>query len=181
VSAFEAPLLLLVDMQNALFEGAAVERGAEVLATAQALLRSARAAGRPVVHVADVELGAPGSRAVSVCDAVAPLADESVVHKAACDAFHETALERRCRELGARTLVVVGAKTDLCIDTTCRRATTLGFDVILVRDGHATSPSGALSANEIIAHHERILDGFGCRVGDRIHEIAVRSSTQVVF
>ncbi|WP_242361773.1 hypothetical protein [Anaeromyxobacter sp. SG17] len=36
----------------------------------------------------------------------------------------------------------------------------LGYDVVLVGDAHATADSGALSADQIIAHLNDTLDGF---------------------
>lgn len=62
---------------------------------------------------------------------------------------------------GINHLVIVGCKTEYCIDSACRKATTLGYDVTLVRDGHSTSDSAVLSGEQIIAHHNTCLHGLG--------------------
>ena len=49
----------------------------------------------------------------------------------------------------------------MCIDTTCRRATSLGFNVELASDAHTGARGAALSAAQIVAHHNEILDDFG--------------------
>jgi len=35
-------------------------------------------------------------------------------------------------------LLIMGAQTEVCVDTTCRRASSLGFSATLVSDGHNT-------------------------------------------
>src|SRR5581483_3373536 len=55
---------------------------------------------------------------------------------------------------------------EYCVDTTCRRATSLGYDVTLVGDAHLTRDNGVLTAANIIAHHKFVLDDFGA--GDHV-------------
>jgi nicotinamidase-related amidase len=55
---------------------------------------------------------------------------------------------------------VTGCMTEYCVDTACRHATTLGFDVTLVSDGHTTLDNDLLKAEQIIAHHNRTLNWF---------------------
>ena len=67
--------------------------------------------------------------------------------------------------------------TEYGIDTTCRRATSLDYDVTLARDAHLTRGNGVLTAANIIAHHDSVLDDFGA--GD--HLITVKPLGQIVF
>jgi hypothetical protein len=62
------------------------------------------------------------------------------------------------------------------VDTTCRRATTLGYDVTLAGDAHTTM-SEVLPAEQIIAHHNATLDDFG---NDR-HVVSVKRSEEINF
>ena len=80
-----------------------------------------------------------------------------------------TGLSEQYSQGGIRRLVLAGIQTDYCVDTTCRRAFSLGYDVTLVADGHTTwdgdafseKADDALRAAQIIAHHNRVLgDGF---------------------
>jgi nicotinamidase-related amidase len=67
--------------------------------------------------------------------------------------------------------------TEYCVDTTCQRATSLGYDVTLARDAHLTRDNGVLTAANIIAHHNFVLDDFGA--GD--HVITAKLAEQIVF
>jgi hypothetical protein len=100
-----------------------------------------------------------------------PLARESVIHKRSCDAFHDTALQATLAERGITRLIVVGCMTQFCIDTSCRRAVSLGYDVILASDGHMNAGSGRLSFADVIEHHNHVLDGFDAGP----HEVRIAS------
>jgi nicotinamidase-related amidase len=83
-----------------------------------------------------------------------------VVHKRSSDAFFETRLAEILNTQQIRRLVIAGCMTEYCIDTTCRRAVSLFRDVVLAADGHTTGDSEQLSFAQIVAHHNRVLDGF---------------------
>ncbi|MNC69948.1 hypothetical protein D3C75_1206980 [compost metagenome] len=53
----------------------------------------------------------------------------------------------------------MGCKTQHCIDTSVRAATVSHLDVTLVGDGHSTTDSDVLSAEQIIRHHNSTLHG----------------------
>jgi hypothetical protein len=48
----------------------------------------------------------------------------------ASDSFHQTPLLDELRRLGVTHLVVTGMQTEFCVDTTCRRAISLGYSVL---------------------------------------------------
>jgi nicotinamidase-related amidase len=50
--------------------------------------------------------------------------------------------------------------SQFCVDTTVRRAVSLGYDVTLIADGHMTGDTATFTSSEIIAHHNETLDGF---------------------
>ena len=141
----------------------------------------ARAAGVPVVYVqhdggedGPVPAGSPGW---AIHPEVAPAAGEPVVRKRASDSFHETRLRQELEARGVRRLFVVGCRTEYCVDTTCRRAVSLGYDVTLVSDAHTTVDNGVLTAADIIAHHNATLDDFGTEE----HVVTVRRAGEVEF
>ena len=68
-------------------------------------------------------------------------------------------LAQRLRAMQLNELVIVGMKTQFCIDTTCRVAVELGFSVILPEDGHTCMDTATLSAAAIIEHHNATLAG----------------------
>jgi nicotinamidase-related amidase len=73
--------------------------------------------------------------------------------------------------------VLVGAQTEYCVDTTARRAVSLGYDVVLVADGHTTSDNGLLTRRQIIGHHNQTLANLAIE-GVSLH---VLSSGEVSF
>ncbi|GAC1630220.1 MAG: hypothetical protein NVS4B11_29780 [Ktedonobacteraceae bacterium] len=54
-------------------------------------------------------------------------------------------------------LIVVGCKSEVCIDTTCRRAINLGCNVTLVSDAHSSTDNAVLTAQQTIAYHNHNL------------------------
>ena len=127
------------------------------------LLADAREAGLPVFHVQHCEDRGPfepGGADWHIHPAVAPRAGEPVTEKWAASAFYQTDLDARLRAQGVERLIIAGLQTEFCIDTACRVAQSLGYDVTLAADAHSTFNSPTLSASQIIEHHNRVLSGI---------------------
>ena len=101
---------------------------------------------------------------------------ERVIGKMASDSFHETPLLDELRRLGVTHLVVTGMQTEFCVDTTCRRAISLGLDVTLVSDAHTTIDA-EFPAELIIRYHNSVLP----RLAHPSHRVVVRPSREVSF
>lgn len=108
---------------------------------------------------------------------IPPMSGEPVLRKKASDAFFETRLAEELKAGEISHLIVAGAMTEYCVDTTCRRAVTLGYDVTLAADAHLTQDTEVLSAAQIIAHHNQLLDGFDAGG----HSIKVTPAAQITF
>ena len=54
-------------------------------------------------------------------------------------------------------LVTCGMQTDFCVDSATRSAMHRGFNVTLATDAHSTWDNGVLTAEQIIAHHNKVL------------------------
>ncbi|TXI09729.1 MAG: cysteine hydrolase [Rhizobium sp.] len=181
--------LLLIDLQNSILAGLgtpdrqpAIDAALEtVVAKLATLKRSARAAGIPAFIVQHD--GSPGHRLAKRGEGwqlrreIAPEAGDVVVHKASCDSFFETDLEARLRAREITHLIIGGCMTQFCVDTTARRAVSLGFDVTLIADGHTTADMGRLSFEDIVTHHNMLLDGFDAGP----HEIKVAAANEIAF
>ena len=168
--------LLVIDVQKGMFlpPTPAFQEEA-VVGRIAGLLTRARSAGLPIIHVqhdgGQGDVLAHGTPGWEIDPRVAPSSGEPVVEKRFCSAFQETDLQSRLAATGIGCLVVAGLQTEYCIDTTCRAAFALGYKVLLVSDAHTTFDSPALSAAQIIAHHNATLGGPFCEL-KRADEIA---------
>jgi nicotinamidase-related amidase len=91
-----------------------------------------------------------------------------VVQKHHPDAFQDTNLRRELESKSIERLIITGIQTEYCVDTTCRRAYSLGYDVTLVKDAHSTWSTDHLTAPQIIAHHNAVLGGWFAELKEMI-------------
>jgi len=157
--------LLIIDVQLGMFhDDAPVHKGEDLLSTIGDLIARARAAEIPVIYIQHtggrghrLEPGTPGW---PIHPAIAPVDGELIVHKHYPDSFQETNLHEELKARGIGRLIIAGIQTEYCVDTTCRRARSLGYDVTLVEDAHSTWDTDHLSASQIIDHHNQVLSGW---------------------
>jgi nicotinamidase-related amidase len=183
--------LVVIDVQNGILQGnagaerqAAMDAALDATASRLAALQDeARKAGVPVIVVqhddppgsrSRLEVGTPGWE---LRPEIAPKAGDILVRKRACDSFFETDLADRLDERSVSRLVIGGCMTQFCVDTTVRRAVSLGYDVTLIADGHMTADMGALTFGQIIAHHNATLNGFDAGA----HVATVRPADEIAF
>ena len=156
--------LLLIDVQNCMFDPAPVYNSALLLERLQSLIDRARASNTPVIYVQhNGPAGAPhapGEPGWAIHPAIAPLPGETIVQKTTPDAFYQTTLQEELAAKDIEQLVIAGIQTDYCVDTTCRRAASEGYAVTLVSDAHSTWGDGGLNAEQIIEHHNRVLGNW---------------------
>lgn len=171
--------LLIIDTQVGIMEPA--YKSKEVLENIGTLIAKARAAGIPVIYVQHNEQYEEGLKFGSpqwqIHPAIAPQEDEPVVHKESPDSFFKTTLQQELEKRGIKHLVIVGAQTNYCVDTSSRRAVSVGYDVTLVSDAHTTEDSDVLTAEQIIAHHNSTLNHFWADE----HQIQVKPTSEVAF
>lgn len=157
--------LLVIDVQVCNFEESApVYESSDLLARISSLIARARAAGVHVVYVQhcgpEGAIDQPGAPGWEIHPTVAPIEGDVVVQKRHPDAFQDTNLQRELESKGIESLIITGIQTEYCVDTTCRRAYSLGYDVTLVKDAHGTWDTDHLTAPQIIAHHNDVLGGW---------------------
>ena len=158
--------VLIVDVQLGMFESTIIPpvyRGNELLERIASLLSKARTARVPLIFLQHnggkghpLE---PGTAGWPIHPAIAPTERDLVIQKLFSDSFKDTPLQHQLQTLGVGSLIVAGIQTEFCVDTTCRRAFSFGYDVTLVSDAHSTWGTEVLSADKIIAHHNRTLAG----------------------
>ncbi|WP_112662227.1 cysteine hydrolase family protein [Microvirga flavescens] len=165
-----ATALIVIDVQKNILARPGGERPVvldrfdAVRARIAGLVDAARHADAPVIFIQHdgaqghrLETGLPGWE---ICEDLGRVSSDTVVRKAACDSFYETDLQSVLARQGITHLMIVGLMTQYCVDTTCRRAVSLGYDVTLVADGHTTGDSGVFTVEQLVEHHNALLDGF---------------------
>jgi gluconolactonase len=160
--------LIIQDLQNDIIGegGAFADSGApkhaasqNVVENVKTLAAAARSAGMPVIHVhyivapgaAGLKLNSPLFNGVKDADALvrgswgaAPVAGlepqegDFVVEKMRMNGFYATTLETLLRGLGADTIVITGAWTNMSIEHTARHGADAGFEVVVVSDCTST-------------------------------------------
>jgi nicotinamidase-related amidase len=135
--------LIIIDAQGEYRKGPLRLDGMEpAMLVLAAILRRARAAGTPIVHIA--HRGDPGSLfdrsryGGRILPEAAPRAGETLIEKPLPNAFARTGLQARLKAIGRRKLIVVGFMTHMCVSSTVRAAFDLDYDVTVVADATAT-------------------------------------------
>jgi gluconolactonase len=161
--------LIIQDMQNdVIIEGGAfADSGAPAHAIAQNavanvidLAAACRSAGVPVIHIwyivepgaAGLKQNAPLFQGVKEADALvrgswgAAPADgleaqdgDHVVEKMRMNGFYDTRLDILLRGLGAESLIITGAWTNMSIEHTARHGADAGYEVVVPSDGTSTT------------------------------------------
>jgi nicotinamidase-related amidase len=135
--------LVLIDCQNTYREGIMQLEGVEpALEQCAALLKRARDAGTPVIHIQhDAGAGSPydtKARIGAIADVVAPAAGEKVITKAYPSSFEQTDLDQELKRLGVTDLVLAGFMTHVCVNSTARAAFNHGYRTTVVGNATAT-------------------------------------------
>jgi gluconolactonase len=161
--------LIIQDLQNdVIIEGGAfADSGAPAHATAQNvvgnvadLAAACRSAGVPVIHVWYlVEEGAVGLKqnaplfqgvkeanalvrgtwGAAPAEGLEPQDGDHVVEKMRMNGFYDTQLDILLRGLGADTIIVSGAWTNMSIEHTARHGADAGYEVVVPSDGTSTT------------------------------------------
>jgi nicotinamidase-related amidase len=174
--------LLVIDVQQGIFTGhEAVADWPQRFDRIAALVARARAASHLIAYVQHIggrgHQLAPDAPGWPLDKRLDVREQDLVIHKTASDSFFGTALHASLQAHGITGVVICGCWTNYCIDTTCRRAISLGYNVQLASDAHACGASGLLSAAQIIAHHNDILDGFAAGSA----QLVVRPAADIQF
>lgn len=108
-------------------------------ANGRRLLAAWRERGWPLIHVRhdSVQPGSslhPDHPGNAFRDGFEPRAGEAVVAKSVNAAFIGTDLDLRLRRLGVDTVALFGVSTDMCVSTSARVASNLGYRTIVVGD-----------------------------------------------
>ncbi|MCQ6265302.1 isochorismatase family protein [Fictibacillus sp. WQ 8-8] len=173
--------LLVIDAQQELLDGKKeneeVYQKEQLIQTINNVIGKAMNLDVPILFVRDKDVASGEGKGFLVHKDINVPDDSPVFDKKATNAFYGTDLLEFLRTNEMKHLVIMGCKTEHCIDSAVRMATVQGFDVTLVKEGHSTTNSKTLNADQIIAHHNEILHGHY----NVDHFSIVRSADEDVF
>ena len=140
------PTLLIVDIQNDYFTGGKMELVGMEPATSNALklLSHFRKNDLPVIFIQhlstrpNASFFIPNTTGAEIHESIRPLANETVLVKHFPNSFRETNLHQLLQAQNLTELVICGAMSHMCIDTTTRAAADLGYSCKLISDACAT-------------------------------------------
>jgi nicotinamidase-related amidase len=113
-----------------------------------------------------------GEREHEILDEIKPLPGEKVVNKFTSSAFQSSELGYLLHHWGVKTCVFSGVSTQMCVESTVRDASDLGYDCVVVEDACGSDRQSLHDAScEVMARHfavilsaDEVLDRLGVRV-----------------
>jgi isochorismate hydrolase len=173
--------LLIIDAQQELIDGSHNEPGValkeKLIETINKVIEKALVSSVPIIFIRDLDVSGGEGPGFQVHPGINMPENATIFDKSATNSFYQTPLLEYLQQEEIEHLVVMGCKTEYCIDTVVRTATVNKFDVTLVGDGHSTNTSIILPAEKIIAHHNQTLHGL-----DNVdHFSLVRESEEDIF
>lgn len=155
--------LLIIDAQQELIEGndqeVSVFQKEKLIENINLVIKKATESDALIIFVRDTDVAEGKGEGFQVHRNINLPADSKTFDKAATNSFYGTGLKEYLDEHEIKHVVIMGCQTEHCIDTAVRTATVSQLDVTLVGDGHSTTGSSVLSAEQIINHHNKILHG----------------------
>ncbi|MEK4486016.1 cysteine hydrolase family protein [Psychrobacillus sp. FSL H8-0484] len=155
--------LLVIDAQQELIDGNQNEKSVlnkeKLVDNINLVINKALESDALIVFIRDVDVAEGTGKGFQIHEDIKVPSMSKVYDKKATNSFYGTPLMSVLKENEIEHLVIMGCKTEYCIDTAVRTATINDFDVTLVSDGHSTTDSPTLSAEQIITHHNKILHG----------------------
>jgi nicotinamidase-related amidase len=154
--------LLVIDVQVGNFtEPDIIYQGKELLSKISRIMKRMRQLKVPIIYIKNNgfkgDPDEPNTPGWEIHPDIAPINGDIILEKSAPDAFYKTPLKSELILMEVSRIMIVGLQTEFCIDTTCRRAFSLGFRVTLIQDAHSTWDSQLLTAQQIINHHNAVL------------------------
>lgn len=140
------PALIVIDIQNDYFSGGKMELVEMARATenAKTLISSFRKKNLPVIYIQHLAVKPnasffiPGTSGAEIHEFIRPQERETVIVKNYPNSFRNTNLNEYLKAQQVNDLIICGAMTHMCIDTTVRAAFDLGYSCTVISDACAT-------------------------------------------
>lgn len=164
--------LLVIDVQQGLFKRyTPIYKADELLQNITTLVDRAHGSNAPVFYIqhSNARNLVKGSVNWQLHEELRPLRADTIIHKLHGNAFEDTPLDEILRARHVTTVIVTGLVTHGCVRATCIGARELGYNVILVEDGHSSFSKGA--ADLIAKWNEKL----------SAKQVELRSTSEITF
>jgi nicotinamidase-related amidase len=134
--------LVVIDMQNGAFNipEFLIYNAEGITEAVKLMVAKTRGAGKRVVYSMATSDGVPeGSWDWQLVPGLSFETNDLVVLKNASDAFEDSELHEDIMGIDAGTIIMCGVATNMCMNNSFNGADVLGYDIIMVADGHSTS------------------------------------------
>jgi len=141
--------LIIVDFQNDYFEDFSdakfiLENTLEASTNAALLLKNFREKNIKIIHIQHESLSkdAPffihDTKGFDIHESVAPLKEEDVIVKNHANSFVDTALQEVLEKSNIEDVIICGAMSHICVNSTVRAASDLNYNCTVAHDACAT-------------------------------------------
>ena len=168
--------LLVIDAQNGMFDlPRKLYNGNVILNNIISLIEKSRKENAIIIYMQhygnENSFFKEGSEGWKIHPKVLPRKNDIVLKKTHSDSFQNTKLDDILKNKKINNLVICGFVTEGCVDTTIRRASSLGYNLEVASNSHSTTDSNILSAEQIINHHNEVFKLFS----------SVKKSEEIIF
>lgn len=147
--------LIILDVQNVFFsEQAPIFNGEEVIKNILQVKEKAKKKGVLVIttqHLFGDMFGFPIDNTIAG-EIRQELCGNIIVKKSTPNPFIEEELMSLLKDKNIKNIIIAGFQSEYCVDTSCRAARSLGFNVTLISDAHTTYSNEFVEASSIIKH-----------------------------
>ena len=169
--------LIAIDIQNDYFKGGkmALHHSEQMLNQSNKLIEYANIHAYPIYiiqHIAEESSSffVPETKGVNLHPELNISHGTAVIQKHYPNSFRETTLRKELEKEGINELIICGAMTHMCIDTTVRAGADLGYMITLVIDACSTKDlefdGNTVAAEAVQTSYMAALDGTFCQVVD---------------
>lgn len=139
--------LLVIDVQRIwMFGDLRTTDGIWITDAVVNVLERVRPAAIPVIYVQDVSRSTAGERLLGFPDAITPKEGDRISTKTFGNAFAGTTLKALLDGLGVTRLLICGLASQSCVRATVAGARSLGYEIIVLANAHASGDGGIQAA-----------------------------------
>ena len=152
------PALIVIDVQHGLFtRKTPIYKEDNLLGNINVLIDKAHSANKPVYYIQHCsERLVENSEEWKLHPILRIEDNDTGIIKRYPNAFQQTGLKSELEKQKIKELIITGVWTHNCVQGTCKGALELGYEVILVQDGHSSDGSEKIAKKSIDSWNEKL-------------------------